>query len=499
MRFFHHIASLLIIISIPPWSFSQPNSGQKNYLEKKADSLAQNEKHTEAAKLYQTLINSGSVKNKEKINRFRYKTGHSLMHAGKEKQAQPWFHKTIKESTNRELQSDAMAGLGRTYEYTGNRDSAFYWYLSAYKLMEKTTDTLRRARGARNMAQLLRVLGRLDEATDYCQKAVKLIPGISDYKTEANIYNETAYLFELLGKLDSAAHFYWQLIHVSAKNRYKKGESVGYSNLASVLEKQNRYNEALELKQKGLEIDRGLGYIYGTMNSYRGLTETYMLVGDTKSAIHALDEAFLLCDTSWIADLSEIHLTYYQLLKSRGNYAEALHHYEEYIELSNRIHETKSRETVMDLLAQYETEKKEQQILLLEQNNQLKENRLRLQWLIIGALTLLGLFIAATGWSVIRHKNQKLNLMKTELQHFLLHEKKAGNSNLSHQEIFVEKWGLTTRESEILHHLGQGCSNAKIAEKLFISENTVKFHIKNIYIKLNVKNRMEAILRCNEN
>jgi len=365
--------------------------------------------------------------------------------------------------------------------------------------MEKTTDTLRRARGARNMAQLLRVLGRLDEATDYCQKAVKLIPGISDYKTEANIYNETAYLFELLGKLDSAAHFYWQLIHVSAKNRYKKGESVGYSNLASVLEKQNRYNEALELKQKGLEIDRGLGYIYGTMNSYRGLTETYMLVGDTKSAIHALDEAFLLCDTSWIADLSGIHLTYYQLLKSRGNYAEALNHYEEYIELSNRIHETKSRETVMNLLAQYETEKKEQQILLLEQNNQLKENRLRLQWLIIGALTLLGLFIAATGWSVIRHKNQKLNLMKTELQHFLLHEKKAGNSNLSHQEIFVEKWGLTTRESEILHHLGQGCSNAKIAEKLFISENTVKFHIKNIYIKLNVKNRMEAILRCNEN
>ncbi|MGC9356188.1 MAG: LuxR C-terminal-related transcriptional regulator, partial [Mariniphaga sp.] len=301
---------------------------------------------------------------------------------------------------------------------------------------------------------------------------------------------------------DSAAHFYWQLIHVSEKNRYKKGESVGYSNLASVLEKQNRYNEALELKQKGLEIDRQIGDVYGAMNSHRGLAETYMLMGETKSAIQALDEAFLLCDTSWIVDLSGIHLTYYQLLKKDGKPEDALSHYEKYIELSNRINESKSRETVIDLLAQYETEKKEQQILLLEQANLLKENRLRLQWLVIGVLVLLGVLIAVTAWSVIRHKNQKLKQMKTELQHFLLHEKEAEKlvktSNQSPQKIYTEKWGLTSRESEILHHLGQGCPNAQIAEKLFISENTVKFHIKNIYIKLNVKNRMEAVLRCSE-
>jgi ATP/maltotriose-dependent transcriptional regulator MalT len=503
MQFFHHIASLLIIISIPPWSLSQPNFGQKNYLEKKADSLAQNEKHTEAAKLYQTLINSGSVKNKEKINRFRYKTGHSLMHAGTEKQAQPWFHKAIKESTNRELQSDAMAGLGRTFEYTGNRDSAFYWYLQAYKLVEESADTLRRARGARNMAQLLRVLGRLDEAENYCRRAVKLIPGISDYKIVANIYNETAYLFELSGQLDSAAHFYRKLIHISVENCYSKGESVGYSNLASVFEKQQKYNDALALKQKGLEMDRQIGDVYGEMNSYRSLAETHMLMGNTESAIHALDEAFLLCDTSWISDLSGIHLSYYQLLKTTGNTKNALAHYEKYIELFNRINETRSRETVMDLLAQYETEKKEQQILLLEQSNQLKENRLQLQWMVIGALLILGLLSVVTGWSVIRNKNQKMMQMKTELQHFLLHEKKSNehtdNSNEHIQAIYAEKWGLTSRESEILHHLGHGCSNAKIAENLFISENTVKFHIKNIYIKLNVKNRMEAILRCSEN
>jgi ATP/maltotriose-dependent transcriptional regulator MalT len=235
------------------------------------------------------------------------------------------------------------------------------------------------------------------------------------------------------------------------------------------------------------------------MNSYRGIAETYMLMGDTESAIHALDEAFLLCDTNWIIDLSGIHISFYQLFKITGNTEDALTHYEKYTELFNHINETKSREKVLELLAQYETEKKEQQILLLEQSSQLQKNQLRNQWFLIGALVLLGLLILVTGGSVIRHKNQKMKQMKTELQHFLLHEKKTGNSNQSHQEISVEKWGLTTRESEILHHLEKGCSNAKIAETLFISENTVKFHIKNIYIKLNVKNRLEAILRCSEN
>jgi DNA-binding CsgD family transcriptional regulator len=502
VRIHYYIASIVFCtwwgISCSEISAQNKNS-KKSDLEYFADSLVLADKHEEAIEIYQKLLQEEFRTDDAYMNRLHYKIGNSLMLSGKDKQAQPWFQKVLKAVSEKRLKSDAMAALGRTYEYTGNRDSAFYWYLKSYQLAEETADTLRRARGARNMAQLLRVLRRFDEAGNYCQEAVTLIPGISDYKVVANIYNETAYLFELSGVLDSAAHFYWQLIHVSEKNRYKKGESVGYSNLASVLEKQNRYNEALELKQKGLEIDRQIGDVYGAMNSHRGIAETYMLMGDKESAIHALDEAFFLCDTSWIADLSGIHLSYYQLLKSTGNAKDALSHYEKYIELSNRINESKSRETVIDLLAQYETEKKEQQILLLEQANLLKENRLRLQWLVIGVLVLLGVLIAVTAWSVIRHKNQKLNQMKTDLQHFLLHEKKAGNSNQSHQEISVEKWGLTSRESEILHHLEKGCSNAKIAETLFISENTVKFHIKNIYIKLNVKNRMEAVLRCSEN
>lgn len=51
---------------------------------------------------------------------------------------------------------------------------------------------------------------------------------------------------------------------------------------------------------------------------------------------------------------------------------------------------------------------------------------------------------------------------------------------------------LTQRESELLKLVAKGYSNRAIADHLHISENTVKYHLRNILQKLNVKNRTEA-------
>ena len=57
---------------------------------------------------------------------------------------------------------------------------------------------------------------------------------------------------------------------------------------------------------------------------------------------------------------------------------------------------------------------------------------------------------------------------------------------------------LTRRELEILSQLSNGLSNFEIAKNLNISENTVKKHISNIFIKINVKDRTQAIIYAYE-
>ncbi|MBK6281699.1 MAG: hypothetical protein IPF54_02645 [Draconibacterium sp.] len=57
---------------------------------------------------------------------------------------------------------------------------------------------------------------------------------------------------------------------------------------------------------------------------------------------------------------------------------------------------------------------------------------------------------------------------------------------------------LSIREIEIIKHIANHLSNKEIADKLFISLNTVKTHLKNIYLKFEVDNRTKAIARAKE-
>jgi len=57
---------------------------------------------------------------------------------------------------------------------------------------------------------------------------------------------------------------------------------------------------------------------------------------------------------------------------------------------------------------------------------------------------------------------------------------------------------ISEREIEVLFLIARGLSNKDIAEKLFISLNTVKTHTKNINSKLNVNSRTRAVARAKE-
>jgi LuxR family maltose regulon positive regulatory protein len=57
---------------------------------------------------------------------------------------------------------------------------------------------------------------------------------------------------------------------------------------------------------------------------------------------------------------------------------------------------------------------------------------------------------------------------------------------------------LTGREREVLQLICQGCSNRQIAERLIVTMNTVKKHTSNIYGKLGVRSRTQAVARARE-
>ncbi len=65
-----------------------------------------------------------------------------------------------------------------------------------------------------------------------------------------------------------------------------------------------------------------------------------------------------------------------------------------------------------------------------------------------------------------------------------------GNHNLAEP--------LTERELEVLRLLADGLSNAEIAQRLFLSPNTLKAHTQNVYSKLDVHSRVQAVNKARE-
>jgi two-component system, NarL family, response regulator LiaR len=72
-------------------------------------------------------------------------------------------------------------------------------------------------------------------------------------------------------------------------------------------------------------------------------------------------------------------------------------------------------------------------------------------------------------------------------------------SKTSHpDEAVASKIGISKRELEVLQLISEGLSNQEIADRLFVSLNTIKTHSSNLFMKLDVKRRTQAIQKAKE-
>lgn len=116
-------------------------------------------------------------------------------------------------------------------------------------------------------------------------------------------------------------------------------------------------------------------------------------------------------------------------------------------------------------------------------------------------------FLSFIGYSYFKAKNLKSEKIKMEEE--ILHMKEnlniyAENSNSNEKFVnankaIISSEMLTDRQNELVKLMADGLSNKEIADKLFITESTVKYHIKNIYSILQLKDRKDFFKRINQN
>ncbi|MDP2388534.1 MAG: LuxR C-terminal-related transcriptional regulator [Bacteroidota bacterium] len=122
----------------------------------------------------------------------------------------------------------------------------------------------------------------------------------------------------------------------------------------------------------------------------------------------------------------------------------------------------------------------------------------------IGAIALI--FTLLGIWLALKLSTPKVNTVIVEKEVFVEKEIYLEKEIIVEKEIYIkenpdftlnekeiEKLGLSKREIEVLELMSEGFSNQEIGERLFVSLNTIKTHSGNIFVKLDVKRRTQAV------
>jgi two-component system, NarL family, response regulator LiaR len=91
------------------------------------------------------------------------------------------------------------------------------------------------------------------------------------------------------------------------------------------------------------------------------------------------------------------------------------------------------------------------------------------------------MFTALGGWVGFKLTRKKPVVIEVPVRSFVLDEN------------ILNQLTISKREYEVLELIAKGLSNQEIADKLFVSLNTVKTHTSNLFVKLDVKRRTQAI------
>ncbi|MBV6645189.1 MAG: tetratricopeptide repeat protein [Cyclobacteriaceae bacterium] len=368
---------------------------------------------------------------------------------------------TIREQINDPKTSSSLNNIGLVYQRIGNLNKSLHYLKRAAVLKEKKP-TVSLSNTYNNIGIAYKELKQYDSGIYFYRKALDVALQFDDWGKSANAYNNLAVLYEILEKLDTARVYYLKSIDLKQKVGNRTGLFNSYINYAYLLRKEGKYQQALASLAKADKIQEEIGKTMHTFSSLKAKAEVLKALGRDREALDVFAKAW----------------------ETR---------YEE-------INEEKGQKTA-ELEVAYETQKKEAEIQRLSLETDLQKATIRNSYLtIISLAVVMGLvsallivfFRSRLRQQRLEKKAQELQIEALEKRFIELHSTPA-QLELDFQDL-NEKLNtpLTDREFEALKLSLNGHTNPEIAEKLFVSVSTVKFHLRNTYSKLGVGNRKEA-------
>ncbi len=390
-------------------------------------------------------------------------------------------------------------------ELRGNYKEAIDMYLDAANYFSDARDFRALALVYTNIAVVYQEMGMADKSLEYNKMGLKIKNEEHDSLGMASNLNNIGVLYdEYFQHTDSALYYYQKAVDLYHKFHASERLAFALNNVGRMHLEMNQQSLAKKELARAYALMDSLNNAHGRAKVLRNQGELYFSQLNNQQAIKAFNQSMKLFeelgDKKSVVEVSELLSKVYL---AAGNYAKAAQYLKLQSQVKDELMSAESKSIIAEMETRFQVREKNKTIALLELQDEINHRKITAQLWGLGLLLVIFALLLALFYFYISRSKLKQKQLRLELQNYLLEIRdmktaisqtpaESADENIGPD---FEEYDLTEREKEVLQMIAKGYKNTDIADKLFVSENTIKTHIKHIYVKLDVKNRVEALKR----
>jgi len=403
----------------------------------------------------------------------------------------------LNQTTDTLLIIKCLNNLGVTYRKVNLEKEAFNHYFKALKLSEKFKNDRSKSIALNGIGNVFIETHQYDKAIYYLRKGILLEQERNNIKGQEYGYANLGEVFIEKQLYDSAYYYINKSLNIAIKHPRKEGIAIKYTLLGKLYQKKGDYKKSNKFYFKSipqLEQFKNIRYLSKSCLNI-GINNVYL--NNFKEAKECIDSG--LEKAKKINSKENILLGYETLTdyySKTNQFKKALNSQKQVLAFRDSILNEATQKSFISTQISYESSKKDTKIqTLAKAKNKSDQKAASNFWLFITSV-IIGITSVLILILLQRNKVLELDQKNIEIKNYLLQIKEL---KISHQQDTsfskkeLKEFQLSKREVEVLTHISNGLSNAQIAEKMFVSNNTIKTHISHIYSKLDVKNRVQAV------
>ncbi len=310
---------------------------------------------------------------------------------------------------------NAHTSIGKVYYGQNQHSQALAEHLEVLRMAERLGKKEQIAVAQTNIGNVYQRQQQYEQSIQNYLIALQLRNEFRDSASAAGLMNNIGNAFLERKQFDSALLYLVPAARISQNLNKKKVFGIVVNNIGMAWEGKNNVSNALEYYRQALAIQNEIGNTYGKANTLMNIGTALCKAKQYARAEVSLKAGIALADSigarEWEVDGYQ---SLWELYKAQGFIAKALAAHERYSALKESIFTAEQTESINEMQARYESEKKAQQIKLLEQERLLQEREISEQTfqrnsLIVGMILVLALLgFALNRYSIKRRSEQRL-------------------------------------------------------------------------------------------